>query len=79
MASRRVRREYLNEKTKISSKNKKRLLLMLFSIVLMIFCVFQVYYLARYTLGKEVSSSNLKVYKWVRMLVDGTEEDTSDN
>lgn len=73
MSSRKSRRVSSKENVKVSKKAKKQLILMLVSIVLMIFCITQVYYLAKYTLGKEVPEGKLRVYNWVRLLSSGQE------
>ena len=49
---------------------KAKLIGMLISIVLMIFTVTQTYYLAMYTLGREISEDKMAVYKWVVKLVN---------
>ena len=78
MASRKGRR---NNETKISFNAKKQLIAMIVSVALMIFSVFQVYYLARYTLGYEISPNKLKVYRWVQLLVSGdtNKDQTAEN
>ena len=70
MASRKARRGANERTAKIQPKAKKQLIFMLISIALMVFSVTQVYYLARYTLGHDVSQEKLKVYRWVYMLLE---------
>lgn len=70
MASRKTRRTVQDREIKVKPNAKKQLIIMLISIVLMIFSVTQVYYLARYTFGFEVSQEKLSVYKWFCMLLD---------
>lgn len=75
MASRKSRRNR-GEETSTSSlkKNAKtRLVIMIVSVFLMIFSATQVYYLAKYTFGFEISEQKLSVYRWVQKLVDGTD------
>ena len=78
MSSRKERRVEENNKKKSYSKAKKKLIVMLISVALMIFSLFQVFFLLKYTLGYNVSSTHLKIYKWVTLLVNGdTEKDAS--
>jgi hypothetical protein len=53
---------------------KAKLIGMLISIALMVFSVLQVYYLAMYTFGREISEDKLAVYKWVVKLVNYDEK-----
>jgi hypothetical protein len=53
---------------------KAKLIVMLISIALMVFSVLQVYYLAMYTFGREISEDKLAVYKWVVKLVNYDEK-----
>ena len=53
---------------------KAKLIGMLISIALMVFSVSQVYYLAMYTFGREISEDKLAVYKWVVKLVNYDEK-----
>ncbi len=53
---------------------KAKLIGMLISIALMVFSVTQVYYLALYTFGREISEDKLAVYKWVVKLVNYDEK-----
>ena len=83
MASRKARRGYeesetRNKKNSKKTSSKKQLIIMIMSIVLMIFTVTQVYYLAKYTIGKDVPQEKLKVYKWVCMLLEGKPDATSE-
>lgn len=61
-------------KLKEVPKAKAKLIGMLISIVLMVFSVLQVYYLALYTFGREISEDKLAVYKWVVKLVNYDEK-----
>ncbi len=56
---------------------KAKLIGMLVSIALMIFTVTQTYYLAMYTLGREISEDKMAVYKWVVKLVNYNEKNDS--
>ena len=60
---------------KLKPGAKKSLVIMIISVALMIFSVIQVYHLARYTLGLEVTQQDMKVYRWVYMLL---EKDTTE-
>ena len=53
---------------------KAKLIGMLISIALMVFSILQVYYLAMYTFGREISEDKLAVYKWVVKLVNYDEK-----
>ena len=54
---------------KIKSNAKVKLTVMIICVGLMLFSIMQVYYLAKYTLGLEVSSREMAVYNWVNKLV----------
>lgn len=69
MSSRKSRRGNTAKTTNMKPGAKMQLVIMLISIVLMLFAVTQVYYLSKYTLGYEVPSEKLKVYRWVSMLL----------
>ena len=56
-------------KIKIIPNAKKKLILMLVCFCLMVFSVVQVVNLARYTLGFNVSESDMVVYNWIVKLV----------
>lgn len=71
MASRKARRDSEENKPKMKTNAKRQLVIMIISVILMIFSVTQVYYLAKYTLGQEVPQEKLKVYRWVHMLLEG--------
>lgn len=64
---------------------KAKLIAMLVSVAIMIFSVTQTYYLALYTLGREISEEKMAVYKWVVKLVnydetnEVTEQDAYEN
>ena len=68
-------RSIREEKVKTIPKAKRKLITMVICICLMLFSVVQVYYLARYTFGLEVSSNNMAVYNWVLKLVSYDETD----
>lgn len=78
MASRKARRGNVTKHTNIKPGAQKKLVIMIISIVLMLFTVTQVYYLAKYTLGYEVAAEKLKVYRWVSMLLKDSEPITSE-
>ena len=78
MSSRKTRRGLHEKELKMKTGAKKQLVIMLISIVLMIFSVTQVYYLAKYTLGQDVPEEKLKVYRWVCMLLEGSNETTTE-
>lgn len=61
------------EKIKTIPNAKKKLIIMITSVCLMVFSVFQVCFLARYTLGLEVSNSNMAIYNWILKLVSSDE------
>lgn len=63
------RRSVKEEQVKAIPNAKFKLITMIICIVLMVFSITQVYYLARYTLGLKVSSNNMTVYNWVLKLV----------
>ena len=63
---------YTENKTRTKPGAKKQLVIMLISVILMLFSVTQVYYLAKYTFGHFVPEEKMKVYKWVYMLLEGT-------
>ena len=71
MPSRKALREKTKKKQEISKKAMTKLIIMFVSVAIMFFCIMQVYYLGRYTLGLEVSSKHLRIYKWVGLLVSG--------
>lgn len=71
-------RRGVKEEVKIIPNAKRKLITMMICIVLMVFSITQVYYLARYTLGLEVSSNNMAVYNWVLKLVS-SDENTQEN
>lgn len=77
MASRKSRRGNVSKTTNMKPGAKKQLIVMLISVVMMIFAVTQVYYLAKYTLGYEVPGEKLKVYRWISMLLQDSEPITS--
>ena len=78
MTSRKSRRGSCNTSSKMKKGAKKQLILMIISVVLMIFTVTQVYYLAKYTLGLEVKQEDLKVYRWICMLFEEPQEATAE-
>lgn len=65
------------EQVKTLPKAKRKLITMIICIVIMVFSVTQVYYLARYTLGLEVSSKNMALYNWVLKLVSYEETENA--
>lgn len=71
MSRRRSSREQQNNEVKLKPGAKKQVVIMIISVVLMLFSIVQVYHLARYTFGFEVKQDDLKVYKWVCMLLEG--------
>lgn len=72
MTSRKTRRGYQETtKNKKTENPKKKLIIMFIAVFLMIFSITQVYYLAKYTLGREVPADKLSVYRWVCMLLEG--------
>lgn len=72
MENRKARRNQKNT-NKLKAGAKRQLIIMLLSIALMFFSLSQVYYLTKYTLGQNVSSEKLKVYRWIRLLLEGTD------
>ena len=63
------RRSVKEEQVKTIPNAKRKLITMIVCLVIMLFSVTQVYYLARYTLGLEVYSRNMAVYNWILKLV----------
>ena len=61
MAERRSKKGCEKSETRMKPGAKKQLVIMIISIILMIFSVTQVYYLAKYTLGLNVPQEKLKV------------------
>lgn len=78
MASRKTRRGAEKNEPKMKPGAKNQLVIMLISLALMVFSVIQVYYLAKYTLGYDVPQEKLKVYRWVCMLLEGSNETTTE-
>lgn len=77
MTARKARRVVEKNRTKLKSGAKTQLAIMIISVVLMVFSVTQVYYLTKYTLGYDVPYEKLKVYRWVCMLLDGSQNTTT--
>ena len=71
MSRRNSNRQTYNSNPKMKPGAKRRLVIMIISVVLMVFSVVQVYHLARYTFGMKVSQDDIKVYRWVYMLLEG--------
>lgn len=71
MENRKSRRAIQTNEPKMKKGAKKQFVIMIISLVLMVFSVAQVYYLARYTLGLDVPQEKLKVYRWVYLLLEG--------
>jgi len=72
MTSRKTRRGYQETTKKKKTENpKKKLIIMFIAVFLIIFSITQVYYLAKYTFGREVPADKLGVYRWVCMLLEG--------
>lgn len=78
MASRKTRRGAEPNEPKMKPGAKKQFVVMLISIALMVFSVTQVYYLAKYTLGRDVPQEKLKIYRWVCMILEGSNETTTE-
>ena len=74
------RRSVKEEQVKMLPNAKRKLITMIICIVVMVFSITQVYYLAIYTLVLEVSSKNMAVYNWVLKLVsyDEVEDENLD-
>ena len=56
------------EKEMVKNKKKtkkKQVIYMVISIAIMLFVIWQGYYLIKYTLGYEVNPKNLIIYKWI--------------
>lgn len=70
MTTRKERRITQENEPKMKKGAKKQLIIMIIAIVLMVFSVTQVYHLTRYTLGYPVQEHDLRVYKWVSMLLN---------
>lgn len=67
MTGRKQRRNVNNDAKPVKGAGRK-LLFMIISIAFMVFCIFQVYYLTKYTLGHEISSDKMAVYTWIKKL-----------
>lgn len=76
MITERNRRRQKNINDKPRARSKKQLVIMLISVAVMVFTIVQVYYLAQYTLGREISSEKLSVYRWVNLLINGDQKET---
>lgn len=63
------RRSEKENKVRTIPNAKRKLITMVICICIMLFSVLQVYYLARYTFGLEVSKCNMSVYNWVLKLI----------
>jgi len=69
------KRNVKKENVKAIPNARRKLMTMVICICLMLFSLVQVYYLARYTLGLEVSNGEMAVYNWVLKLVSYDETD----
>lgn len=62
----RTREKQLNKKKK-SSKIKK-IIYMIISVLVCAFVVHQMYFLVRYTMGEEINTKNLVIYRWINKI-----------
>lgn len=77
-------RTVTRKREKEMSKNKKKskikqAIYMIVSVTIMIFVIYQGYFLVRYTLGYEVNSNNLIIYKWINRVEDKNSVNTYTN
>lgn len=57
----------------------KQMIYMIISLLIALFIVSQVYFLVRYTLGYEVKSSQLIIYRWINKVESNKTENTYTN
>ena len=62
----RAREKQLNKKKK-SSKIKK-IIYMIISIIVCAFVIHQMYFLVKYTMGEEINTKNLVIYRWINKI-----------
>ncbi len=62
----RTREKQLNKKKK-SSKIKK-IIYMIISIIICAFVIHQMYFLVKYTMGEEINTKNLVIYRWINKI-----------
>lgn len=62
----RTREKQLNKKKK-SSKIKK-IIYMIISIIICAFVIHQMYFLVKYTIGEEINTKNLVIYRWINKI-----------
>ena len=62
----RTREKQLNKKKK-SSKIKK-IIYMIISIIVCAFVIHQMYFLVKYTMGEEINTKNLVIYRWINKI-----------
>lgn len=62
----RTREKQLNKKKK-SSKIKK-IIYMIISIIVCTFVIHQMYFLVKYTMGEEINTKNLIIYRWINKI-----------
>ena len=62
----RTREKQLNKKKK-SSKIKK-IIYMIISIIICVFVIHQMYFLVKYTMGEEINTKNLVIYRWINKI-----------
>lgn len=62
----RTREKQLNKKKK-SSKIKK-ITYMIISIIICAFVIHQMYFLVKYTMGEEINTKNLVIYRWINKI-----------
>ena len=79
MTDRKQRRNVNNTDKKLVKGAGKKFLFMVITVVIMVFCIFQVYYLAKYTLGHEISSDKMAVYTWVKKLTTSSNKQDAQN
>lgn len=59
----RTREKQLNKKKKTSKI--KKIIYMIISILVCTFVVHQMYFLVKYTMGEEINTKNLVIYRWI--------------
>lgn len=58
-----TREKQLNKKKKTSKI--KKIIYMIISILVCTFVVHQMYFLVKYTMGEEINTKNLVIYRWI--------------
>lgn len=67
------------EGTKTKRTKIKQNIYMIISLLIALFIVSQIYFLVRYTLGYEVKSNQLIIYRWINKVESNKTENTYTN